>query len=371
MAGMSVEQEIKDKTGELGFDAVGITDVSRIGSEHVEHLEAWLQSGCAGRMEYMYRNVDKRIDPARLRKGAQSVIVVALNYKPRETSAECGTLKNAEFEMRHGESDELVGTAHPTDSAFAIPHSEIDPTGRVAMYAQYEDYHLFIKDRLRELAGFICVRTGQQDRFKVCVDSAPVAEKALAVRAGLGFIGKNHLLIHPQLGPQVLLGELFTSVPLESDEPGEGACRDCDRCIKACPTGALRPDGLLDATRCISYLTQYEPREEEWNDGMMEHRTNTINSTAYSTTSPFHDSNPLRNWLFGCDECLLACPFHLQAPSCANRHFRHYPQKARLNLRQVLGLTAEAFERQFRDSPIKRLGLEALQRNARICLPAR
>ena len=332
---MSLEQEIKDTALSLGFDAVGITDTSPLGAEHVERFEAWLRSGCAGRMDYMHRNLEKRIDPARLRKGARSVIVVALNYKPAAMhDAGCTT------------------------------HAG---TGRVAMYAQYEDYHLFLKALLRELAGFLCMRARRQDRFKVCVDSAPVAEKALAVRAGLGFLGKNHLLIHPQLGPQILLGELLTSVPLEPDKPIEGACSGCNRCMEACPTGALRPDGLLDATRCISYLTQYGPREE-CNDGILEYRNNGEKTAHHSTLPPFQHSNSIRDWLFGCDECLRACPFHQQAPACANRRFRFYPERARLGLQDVLELTPAAFEAKFHDSPLRRLGLEGLKKNASRCL---
>lgn len=326
MVVMGAEQEIKDKALELGFDAVGITDVSPLDRGSIAHFEAWLRFGYAGRMEYMHRNFDKRIDPARLRKGARSVIVVALNYKPQATQDGSGT-------------------------------------GRVATYAQYEDYHPFIKALLRELAGFICMKTGRPVRYKVCVDSTPLAEKALAVRAGLGFVGKNHLLIHPRLGPQVLLGELLTALDLRADEPSEAVCGECDRCMKACPTGALRPDGFLDARRCISYLTQYgsqdEPRQER-NDGMMEY-WNDGGKTA-------QHSNRTQGWLFGCDECLLACPFSRSAPACTNQRFRHYPNRASLSPQELLDLTADAFETRFHDSPIKRPGLEMLKHNARICL---
>lgn len=335
MMRMSLEQEIKDQALTLGFDAVGITDTSPIGAEHVEHFERWLESGCAGRMEYMHRNIEKRINPAQLRKGAKSVIIVALNYRPTPTQDAGGAMSTG--------------------------------TGRVALYAQYEDYHLFIKALLRELAGFICMRTRQQDRFKICVDSAPVAEKALAVRAGLGFIGKNHLLIHPQLGPQILLGELLTSVPLQPDRPSEDACLNCNHCVEACPTGALRPDGLLDATRCISYLTQYGSWEE-WNDGMMECWNNGEKTAQHSNIPAFHHSNPAGDWLFGCDECLCACPFHEKTSGCANRRFRFYPERARLSLHDLLELTPEAFEARFHDSPLGGLGLEKVKCNARRCL---
>ena len=317
MMRMSLEQEIKDQALTLGFDAVGITDTSPIPAEHVEHFQRWLRAGCAGRMDYMNRNLEKRVHPAQLLKGAKSVIVVALNYRPPGAIADCG--------LRIADS---------------IGNPPAEPVGRVALYAQYEDYHVFIKALLRELAAFVSMRTRRQDRFKICVDSAPVAEKALAVRAGVGFIGKNHLLIHPQLGPQILLGELLTSVPLQPDRPIEGTCLNCNRCVQACPTGALRPDGLLDATRCISYLTQYGSREER----------------------------SVGDWLFGCDECLRVCPFHDKAPACANRRWRFYPERARLSLSDVLELTPETFEARFHDSPLRRLGLEGIKQNARKCL---
>ena len=353
---MSFEQEIKDQALTLGFDAVGITDTAPLGAEHVARFERWLCSGCAGRMEYMHRNFEKRLNPAQLRKGAKSVIVVALNYRPPRSMADGGW--RIVDSASPDNSQMLTPTAELMDAARKSgPHSadcpirnlpsaarnlQAEPVGRVAMYAQYEDYHPFIKALLRELAAFLCMRTRQQDRFKVCVDSAPLAEKALAVRAGLGFIGRNHLLIHPQLGPQIVLGELLTGVPLQPDPPAEGACLGCNRCIKACPTGALRPDGLLDATRCISFLTQYGPEQAPG-----------------GTTG---------NWLFGCDECLSVCPFHEKASACANRRFRFYPERARLSLPDVLEFTPETFAARFHDSPLRRLGLEGMKRNARRCL---
>ncbi|MEN6424498.1 MAG: tRNA epoxyqueuosine(34) reductase QueG [Phycisphaerales bacterium] len=296
---MSLEQEIREKAFDLGFDAAGFTDASPVAHEHVEHFETWLQSGYAGPMQYMHRNPEKRFDPGKLLEDARSVIVVALSYKP-------------------------LATATPTV-----------PKGKVAQYAQYQDYHDFIKPLLHKLADFVQNRTDGRRRFKICVDAAPLAEKALAVRAGMGFIGKNHLLIHPRLGPQVLLGELITTVPLKPDEPGRGDCGGCDLCLSACPTGAIRRDGFLDARRCISCLTQYGP------------------------------SPGIGDWLFGCDECLLACPYQQRAPASANREFKRYPERAQLDLQEVIELTPEAFDARFHDSPIRRLGLDALKNNAR------
>lgn len=301
---MSLEQDVKRKAIELGFDAVGITDASPIGREHVEHFEAWRQAGCAGPLQYMHRNMDKRADPSALLDGARSVVVVALNYKP----------------------------------STVVSIQTREQFGKVAQYAQYEDYHHFIKMLLRELADFVRDEMDATPRFKLCVDSAPVAEKALAARAGLGFIGRNHLLIHPHLGPQILLGELITTATLKPDEPVDNGCAGCDLCLRACPTGALRSDGLLDARRCISCLTQYET------------------------------SSQIGNWLFGCDECLMACPHQQRAPVRSNRKFKRYAERAELNLRELIEMTPEAFDARFHDSPIWKAGFDALRRNAEICL---
>jgi epoxyqueuosine reductase len=310
MTAMSLEQQIKDKALALGFDAVGITDASPVGAEHLEHFETWLRCGYAGQMDYMHQNLDKRTHPAQLLEGAKSVIVVALGYKPPAPA--------------------LV----PIDPGGAV--------GKVAQYAQYEDYHPFMKALLSELAGFIRTNTEGEERLKICIDSAPLAEKALAVRAGVGFIGRNHLLTHPQLGPGILLGEIVTTVTLRPDSPAGGSCPGCDRCLKACPTGALRPDGFLDARRCISYQTQYG--------------------------SPDESAVRTDNWLFGCDECLLACPFQQAAPACANRRFKWYPERAELDLRGALGLSVEEFQAEFNDAPVRRLGLGRMKRNAWRCL---
>ena len=321
---MSLEQEIKGKALELGFDAAGITDASPLGQEHAEHFEAWLRSGYAGPMQYMRRNLEKRLDPAKLLVGARSVIVVALSYKPPATATAVGWAVPTICPGPIG----TVGIAHPTCS---------EPVGKVAQYAQYEDYHDFIKPLLRKLAGFVLSRTDRAHRFNICVDSAPLAEKALAVRAGLGFIGRNHLLIHPDLGPEILLGELVTTATLEPDEPGQGDCGGCDLCLRACPTGALRCDGFLDARDCISCLTQYEP------------------------------SPKIGDWLFGCDECLLACPHQQRAPASTNRQSKRYPERAHLNLRELMELTPEEFGARFHDSPIRRPGLATLVHSARLC----
>jgi len=313
-------EDIKAKALESGFDLVGITGAGPLDNEQYKVFADWLALGYAGRMNYMRENVDKRTNPAKLLENARSVISVGLNYTPpssRGTRDEGRGMKDEGREM----------------------------TGRVANYAQYEDYHLFIKKQLHKLIDFIRSIAGTDHKFKICVDSVPLAERELAVRAGLGFIGKNHMLINPEFGPQIFLGEIVTSVKLQTDELIAHGCQNCNKCIEACPTGALRTDGQFDSNKCISYLTiEYKG---EFPDNLAE-RTG--------------------DRLFGCDECVLACPYQEDAPVCKNKQFKFYSDRARLELQGILNLTEAEFEIEFADSPIKRLGLETLKRNAKICL---
>lgn len=308
---MSLTEDVRRKAFELDFDLVGVTDASPIDSRQVQLFNTWLACGFAGQMDYMHHNLEKRIHPAKLLESARSVIVVGLNFKPPQQN-------------------------RPDTTA---------PTGRVATYAQYQDYHPFIKTRLRKLAEFASSLAGPGHRFKICVDSAPVAERALATRAGLGFIGKNHMLINPALGPQILLGEIITTVKLQFDQPSTGNCSTCTKCIDACPTGALRADGQFDANKCISYLT-------------IEHKGTILPELA----------EKISDRLFGCDECVLACPYQQKAPACRNKGFKFYGDRANLDLQRVLDMMQEEFDAEFTDSVISRLGLDQLKRNARICL---
>ena len=344
---MSLAQDIKAKGLELDFDLVGITDAAPIDNEQFKLLTDWLAFGYAGRMNYMRENLDKRTNPAKLLKNAQSVICVGLNYTPppaRGTRDERRTYRPS-------------STVHPPSSR---------PTGRVANYAQYEDYHLFIKKQLHKLVDFISSVAGPDHEFKICVDSVPLAERALAVRAGLGFIGKSHMLINLRLGPQIFLGEIITTLKLQTNEPtfchserifchsehSEESiestmpkCANCNKCIDACPTGALRADGQFDANKCISYLT-------------IEYKGQVLADLA----------EKMGDWLFGCDECVLACPYQEKAPVCKNKQFKFYNGRAELALRWILDLTEADFDAEFSDSSIKRSGLELLKRNAQICL---
>jgi epoxyqueuosine reductase len=307
---MTLTEQIKQKAIELGFDLVGVTDASPVSKEEVSRLLGWLDAGYAGRMTWLHSNLEKRVDPAKLMPGAKSIIVVGLGYKPPE----------------HKKQD-------------------AGPMGRVTAFAQYDDYHPFIKKLLRQLADFVASMTCPSMRFKICVDSAPLLERALAVRAGLGIIGKNRMLVNPRLGPQIFLGEIITNIELDSDKPLKDSCPDCGKCVAACPTGALKKDGSFDATKCISYLT-------------IE-----ANSDVPADLVP-----KIGNHLFGCAECLIACSYQKNAPARANKDFVHYADRAELNLNDFLNLTEEQFKIQFANSPILRPGLTHLKHIARICL---
>jgi len=345
---MSLTEKVKHKAIELGFDLVGITEAAPIDAGQTELLMGWLKSGFAGEMKYMHRNLQKRTDPAKLLEDAKSVICVGLNYKPPERSA---SLPASRSDARQSDLRRAAAV------------------GKVANCGQYEDYHRFIRERLGRLIDFVSSIADPGHKFKICVDSVPLAERTLAARAGLGFIGKNHMLINPKLGGQVFLGEVITTLKLQTDEPivfgseqkeplalsgvgGEESmdiiaakCAKCNKCIDACPTGALRADGQFDANKCISYLT-----------------------IEYKGQIPSELAEKIGDRLFGCDECFLACPWHQDAPVCKNKQFKFYDERARLNLQEVLNLSRQDFDMKLADSPIKRLGLERLKRNAQVCL---
>lgn len=319
---MNYPDEIKSRALQLGFDLVGITDASPISQQQVELLSNWITRGYAGQMDYMYRNFKMRIDPSRHLQDAQSVICVALNYHPAK-------------------SHPLPASSPVRDTAYK------SPVGLVADYALYEDYHQFMKKKLRDLAVFISTYAGTGFKFKICVDSSPLAERALAARAGLGFIGKNRMLINPTLGPQLFLAEIITNLELQTDKPAPTSrdCSHCNNCLSACPMGALQPDGFLDAARCINYLT-----------------------IEYKEQIPDVYACKIANHLIGCDECVHVCPYYQKAPPCRNSSFKFHSDRANLDLHQILNMSQADFDTKFADSPLKRIGLERLKRNAHICL---
>ena len=297
---------VKRRALGLGFDLVGVAPAGP--SAYRDYFRRWLDEGRAGSMHYLHHRFDQRTDPAAYLPGARSVICVALNYHvPLEPA--------------------------PDDGA---------PQGRVARYALGDDYHEVIKSRLHALADWL---RGEypEAQTRACVDTAPVMEKELAARAGLGWIGKNTCLINAERGSWLLLGEVITTLPLAPDAPVTDHCGTCTRCIDACPTGAITAPYQLDARRCISYLT-------------IEHRGEIAPELR----------DPIGDWLYGCDVCQDVCPHNRAAPEATGPALRPRFPTGTLNVDDVSTWTEDDYRATLRHSAMKRVKLPVLQRNARI-----
>jgi epoxyqueuosine reductase len=310
-----LSEKIKQEAKRLGFDLVGITTAEPLDDSYRENFQKWVQNECPPRLSYLQRNLEKRFNPSALLKDARSVIVVGLSYKPGDYNLQKG-----------GDSPGC---------------------GYVSIYACYPDYHRFIKDRLFRLAEFIQNQTGKRGRFKACVDSAPLAERTLAVKAGLGGIGKNRMLINPSLGGSIFLGELLTDIALTADKPDPNLnlCGNCRKCIESCPTCALQNDGGFRAEKCINYLT-------------IEHKGNIDDDIA----------SKIGCRVFGCDNCVTVCPFYKKAPGDTNPDFVFRQERQLISPLEILEMNNSEFKEKFGETCIYRTGLDVLKRNARICL---
>jgi epoxyqueuosine reductase len=291
----------------LGFDLVGIV---RLGpAETGPEFARWLERGHVGTMEWLARGAEKRADTRRPVPGAVSAVVVALDYGGRE------------------------------------------PAGPVARYARGDDYHDLMVERLRALQDWASERAGRPIAGRAYVDTGPILERDLARRAGLGWFGKNTMLINPGRGSFFFLGALLLDLELEPDAPFEAdRCGSCTQCLDACPTGALVGPRELDARRCVSYLT-IELRE----------------------AIPEALRAPMGGLLYGCDVCQDVCPWNvrfageLREPAFAAREALA-GRDARTLARELLGMTQEEFSRAFKGSPMKRAKLRGLKRNAAVVL---
>jgi epoxyqueuosine reductase len=298
---VALQQRIKSHAGRLGFGPIGIT---RLGpASTYEAFAQWLEHGYSGEMTYLPRGAEKRRDTRLPFDGVRSAIVVALDYGGKQ------------------------------------------PGGPIARYARGDDYHDVMIARLDQLHQWIETECGHTVRGKAYVDTGPILERDLAQRAGLGWIGKNTMLINPKRGSFFFLGALLVDLDLEPDVPFEGdRCGSCTRCLDACPTEAFVAPRVMDARRCISYLT-------------IEHRSD-IDA----------DLQPLiGDLLYGCDICQDVCPWNhkfateLGDPELAPRTENIHPDP-----REFLSLTETEFRDRFRASPIKRAKRTGLARNAAI-----
>ncbi len=294
---------IRAKAAELGFSACGFTHCADLGEEQA-HYEAWLAAGKQAEMGYLERYPEVRFHPSRLAEGCENVVVLLLNY-------------------------------HRTDYAL---HKAADY--RVAEYALGRDYHEVMREKLHALAAFMQT-LGKDVRTRCCVDTAPVLEKALAVRAGLGWRGKNSLLVTPH-GSKFFIGEIFTSLPLQEDEHflADG-CGSCNRCVEACPAHALDGFREVDARRCLSCQT------------IERHETTLADAAA----------DCMGNRIYGCDVCQDVCPYNRQAPETTVADFLRVPDWFSWSNAQWEALDADTFRKHFNDSAMRRAGYEKLHEN--------
>src|SRR4051794_32268222 len=238
----SQEERIKAEARRLGFELVGIAapDPAESGARYAE----WVEAGHAGEMAYMTRDPARRLDPRVVMPDARSVVVVGMNYRSGDGSGGAGAGSGGG--MEHEEPLRSVSTGSPRPSS----------TGRIARYAVGDDYHEVMWRRLDELLAWIREEAGQAVRGRAYVDTGPLLERDLARRAGLGWFGKNTMLLNPRMGSYFFLGALLLDLPLVPDAPfTRSHCGTCSRCLDACPTGAFLGPHVLDARRCISYLT--------------------------------------------------------------------------------------------------------------------
>ena len=300
--------EVKARAAALGFIACGITDTAP--TPHADRLDAWLAKGYAGTMRYLHRQARRRKDPRLIVPEALSVVVVLDNY-------------------------------------YSDPEAPREPP-KVARYALGEDYHRVTKDRVSQIAEFLSHSGAQVAR--VYTDAGPVPERELAQRAGLGWIGKNTMLIRPGTGSFFFIGSIFTDLALEPDAPFQADhCGTCTRCLDACPTQAFVEPRVLDATRCISYLT-------------IEHKGPIPESVAPR----------LDGWVFGCDICNEVCPWNQRfaAPGTVDA-YRSREALAESDPSFFERMSPDEFDRRFGDTPLERPGLEGMRRNFRAAFGAK
>jgi epoxyqueuosine reductase len=292
---------------QLGFEACGITDLAP--SDAAAALGRWLDRAFNGEMRYMERQAPVRREPARAWPEARSAIVVLHNYY--QTDAEPAPAR-----------------------------------GRIARYAQGDDYHSVMRDKLEQLAARLLATAGA-GRFRAYVDAGPLPERELARRAGLGWIGKNTMLIRPGLGSFTFIGVLLTDLVLAPDHPFEtDRCGTCRRCLDACPTDAFPEPRVLDATRCISYLT-IEAR------GAMPEPLKPL----------------VGDWLFGCDVCQDVCPWNVRfAAETREGRYRARPASDWPTLAEIVTMPERAFDDAFGETALERPGRAGLARNAAVVL---
>jgi epoxyqueuosine reductase len=295
---------IKTEAIRLGFMSCGIARAVQLGDD-AARLEQWLKKGYQSGMQYMERNFDLRIDPRKLVPGAKSVITLMLNYFPSQRQA---------------------------------PEAP-----KIAKYAYGADYHYVIKDKLNELLHFIKEHIGDVTG-RGFVDSAPVLERAWAVKSGLGWVGKNGNVLTRHSGSFFFIATLITDLELIADQPfATDHCGTCTRCIDACPTQAIVSPSEIDARKCISYLTI------ELKDALI----------------PSEFQGKMDGWMFGCDICQDVCPWNRFSKENSEPAFTPLPEVLNLSMDEWESMTEETFNKTFKNSPFKRSKWKGIQRNVK------
>ena len=300
---LSNTQLIKSTATDLGFSFCGISKAEFL-EEEASRLEEWLQRGYQGKMSYLENHFDKRLDPRLLVPGAKSVVSLIYNYYPSKELATTDQLK-------------------------------------IAKYAYGEDYHHVIKEKLNVFLERIQLQVGDVNG-RAFVDSAPVHERAWAKKSGLGWVGKNSLLLNRSMGSFFFLAELIIDLELEPDGPMKDYCGTCTACMDACPTDAIPQPYVVDGSKCISYFT-IELKGE----------------------IPAEVKGKFENWIFGCDICQDVCPWNRFAQPHEEDKFLPHPDLEKLSKQDWKEITEEVFEKLFRKSAVKRTKLEGLKRNIR------
>ena len=287
----------------MGFDACGIASATVLESESAL-VEQWLNEGHEGEMSYLTRNKEKRYDPRLLVEGTKSIVTVLYNYYPKQ---------------QIGDGEHF----------------------KIAKYAYGADYHDVLKRKLRQLLERIETQTGKLDGVRVFVDSAPVLDRAWAVRCGLGFVGKNTTLIHPKKGSFFFIGHLFLPVALaETGQELTNRCGRCTKCLDACPTHALEAPFHIDARKCISYLTI------EYKGGLGD-----------------MDPSTFKGWMYGCDICQDVCPYNRFALPNLEPEFQPSERLIAMHEDDWKHLSEADFKALFKHSAVQRAGYEGLKRN--------
>ena len=324
---MTAKEKLVALAEEIGFDSCRIAAAGP--PRHAEDFRGWLDAGAAGEMQWMERGAEKRCDPQQILPGVRSIIIVALNYwQGFETEA-----KERRFETADDGGED---TAAPWDFT-----TREGAKGRIARYAWGDDYHQLMLGKLEQVSAFLRTLGGTQ---KCYVDTGPVLERDHAAEAGVGWHGKSTMLVDAKLGTWFFLGEILTTLDLPADPPQTARCGTCTRCLTACPTGAITAPHRLDARRCISYLT-----------------------IELKGSIPLELRPLIGDRIYGCDDCLEACPWNRFAAVSREAAFKARPATG-LRLRDYLTLDDARFRELFRGSPIKRIKRRGFLRNVCVAL---